>query len=230
MLVQRWDTCRSRHASAEAISHFRTALSLLRETPAGSPRDEKELNLQLALRAVLQSKGAGTFDVASAYHRAYELCQWLGDTPNLFPIVHGLWHFAVFRADLEQSTELVAQMRRLTTTGSNTEQQVVTLYASSFLALCSADLKTAGEEQETGLASYQGLPPDLELFRAGQNPGVATHVYSGLASWLQGYPDQAATHCRQGISLARDLNHPFSLAFSFDISLVVFIVVVILML
>ena len=212
----------SRHAVLEAINHFRRALQLLSETPPDHLRDEREMKLQIALGSVMQSLGAGIPEVAAAYNRAHELSQRIANTPDLFSILHGLWHFSVFRAEIVQSAELVAQMRRLAGAGENTEQQVVTYYASSFLALMSADLETAREEQETGLALFNGLPRDLLPFRAGQNPGVAFQVYAGLALWLQGYPDQAAARCRQGISLAREINHPFSLAFSFDISLVVF--------
>ena len=48
----------------------------------------------------------------------------------------------------------------------------------------------------------------------GQDPGVACYTYEALALWLLGYPDQALHRSREGLHLAQQLAHPFSLAFA----------------
>jgi predicted ATPase len=48
----------------------------------------------------------------------------------------------------------------------------------------------------------------------GQDPGVACYTYDALALWLLGYPDQALHRSREGLALAQQLAHPFSLAFA----------------
>jgi predicted ATPase len=48
----------------------------------------------------------------------------------------------------------------------------------------------------------------------GQDPGVACYTYEALALWLLGYPDQALHKSREGLTLAQQLAHPFSLAFA----------------
>ncbi len=72
--------------------------------PEGIQKLERELQLQLALGAALQAtKGYGAVEVQRAYERAGELCRRLGETPQLFPALMGLWSFAVGRGDWKLS-------------------------------------------------------------------------------------------------------------------------------
>jgi predicted ATPase len=51
-------------------------------------------------------------------------------------------------------------------------------------------------------------------FRYGTDPGVACLSWAALALWLCGYPDQALAQGHAALALAREVSHPFSLAFS----------------
>jgi predicted ATPase len=52
------------------------------------------------------------------------------------------------------------------------------------------------------------------LFRIAQDPGVACRSYAARCLWLLGFPDQALTRGRDGLTLALELKHPFSVAFA----------------
>ena len=83
-----------RSANAEAISHLTTALELLKTLPDTPERTQQELTLQIALGAPLMAtKGYAAPEVEHAYTRARELCQQVGETPQLFPVLWGLWVF-----------------------------------------------------------------------------------------------------------------------------------------
>ena len=81
-----------RSANAEAITHLTTALELLKTLPDTPERAQQELTLQLTLGAPLMAtKGFAAPEVEAAYTRARELCQQVGETPQLFPVLFGLW-------------------------------------------------------------------------------------------------------------------------------------------
>ena len=81
-----------RSANAEAISHLTTALELLKTLPDTPERAQQELTLQIALGVPLMAtKGYAAPEVGKAYTRARELCQQVGETPQLFPVLWGLW-------------------------------------------------------------------------------------------------------------------------------------------
>ena len=103
-----------RSANPEAVRHLTTALELLAtllETPA---RAQQELDLQVALGpALMATKGQGAPEVEQTYARARELCQQVGDTPQLFPTLRGLWRFYQGRGALLTARELGEQLLRL---------------------------------------------------------------------------------------------------------------------
>src|SRR5262249_33685360 len=101
-------------AHHEARTHLTKGLALLQAWPATPARVQQELTLQLALGAALQATlGYSAPAVEQAYARARALCEQMGDTPQLFPALWGLWVFAVTRAELQRAQELCEQLLRL---------------------------------------------------------------------------------------------------------------------
>ena len=71
------------------------------------------------------------------------------------------------------------------------------------------------EHCEQGIALYkiqQHRYYDTLVY--GQDPGVVYLAYSSISLWFLGFPDQALSRSREALSLARELNHPFSQAFA----------------
>src|SRR5262245_4908355 len=96
-----------RSAYMEAINHLSKGLELLKALPDMPERAQQELMLQMALGAPLTAtKGVATRELGKAYARARELCQQLGDTPQLFPMLRGLLLFYTARAEHQTAREL----------------------------------------------------------------------------------------------------------------------------
>ena len=99
-----------RSANVEAISHLTKGLEVLKTLPETPERNQQELTLQLALGApLLMIKGHAAPEVEHAYTRAQELCQQVGDSPQLFSALVGLWRFYLNRARLQTARELAEQ-------------------------------------------------------------------------------------------------------------------------
>src|SRR2546425_7234351 len=76
----------------EAISHFTTGIELLKTLPETPARTQHTITLHLALGAALQmTKGLAAPEVERAYAQARALCQQVGETQELFPVLFGLW-------------------------------------------------------------------------------------------------------------------------------------------
>src|SRR5262249_52975059 len=81
-------------ASLEAISHFTTGIELLQSLPETSEHTQQALTLYIGLGAAMQMvKGHAAPEVEHAYSQARALCQQVGETPELVPILFGLWKF-----------------------------------------------------------------------------------------------------------------------------------------
>src|SRR5215813_3665576 len=101
----------ARSANVEAVAHLTRGLELLKTLPDTPGRVQQELALQIALGAPLQAtKGWGAPEVERVYARARELCQEVGETPQIFPVLWGLWMFHTTRGELQTTRELGEQL------------------------------------------------------------------------------------------------------------------------
>jgi class 3 adenylate cyclase len=101
-------------ANVEAISHLTRALELLKTLPETAQRAQQELALRVALGVALRPvKGFASPEVGSQYARARELCQQVGETPELVPVLRGLWEFYELRAEYRTAFELGEQLLAL---------------------------------------------------------------------------------------------------------------------
>jgi hypothetical protein len=83
----------------------------LPETPAHT---QQALTLHIALGAALQvAKRQAAPEVEQAYTQAHALCQQVGETPALVPVLLGLWRFYVIRPQLHTAQELGDTLLRL---------------------------------------------------------------------------------------------------------------------
>src|SRR5262249_35847251 len=103
-----------RSANLEAISHFTTGIELLKTLPEMPEHTQQALNLYVALGAALQrAKGLAAPEVEPAYTQARVLCQQMGETLQLVPVLFGLWRFYVARPQFQTAQELGGTLLRL---------------------------------------------------------------------------------------------------------------------
>ena len=96
-----------RSAHVEAIAHIGRGLELLQTLPDTPNRAQHELLFQTTLGvALIATRGYAAPEVGTAYTRARELCQQLGETPQLVPVLGGLWQFYLMRAEYQTACEL----------------------------------------------------------------------------------------------------------------------------
>jgi predicted ATPase len=202
-------------ANAEAIRHLTTALELLKSLPETLERARREIELQIALGApLIATKGYGATEAGAAYDRALELCREIGETPELFPVLFGLWLFYAPRAELKKARELAEQLFNLAQLAGD---QALLLEAHLPLGITSfllGEPTVAREHLDQGIALYDPERHRSHAFLYGQDPGVVCLAWAAVALWHLGYPDQASKRSDEAIVLARKVAHPFSLAFA----------------
>ena len=139
------------------------------------------------------------------------LCQEVGETPQLLPVLFGLWRFSVQRGQLQTARELGEQCLTL---AQRMHDPVYLLRGHTTLGVT---LFYLGEllRARTHLEQGESLdhPQQLRSPTFVLNPMVACRAYAALVLWCLGYPDQALRKSQEALSLAQDLAHPHSLAF-----------------
>jgi TOMM system kinase/cyclase fusion protein len=204
-----------RSAHAEAIAHLTKGLEGLASLPDGPERIQQELVLQTTLGpALLARKGSGAPEMERAYARALALCRQVGDTPQLFPALRGLWRFCCTRGELATARELAEQLLAL---AQRLQAPAVLLEAHHALGqtlFCLGELRAAQAHLEQSIALYDPDEHRSHAFRYGYDPRVGCLIYRACALWLLGHPAQALKSSEDALSLAHALAHPFSLAYA----------------
>jgi len=81
----------ARSANLEAINHVTTGIELLKTLPETPEHTQHALTLHIALgAALLVTKGHAAPEVERAYTQAHALCQQVGETLQLSPVIFGL--------------------------------------------------------------------------------------------------------------------------------------------
>jgi tetratricopeptide (TPR) repeat protein len=189
-----------RSANLEAIGHLTKGLELLNTLPDTPEHRQQELNVHTTLgRALSVTKGLAAPEVAAAYHRARALCQEVGETPQLFPVLRGLVPFYINRGELQTARELGEQMLSLAQRGHDPARLV-----EAHIMLGNA-LFSLGELGAARPHLEQGIPntPIWEIFRLSRLAQIL---------WYLGYPDQALQRSQEALTLARERAQPARLA------------------
>ena len=203
-----------RSAHREAIGHFHKALEVLTLLPDTSARAQQELALQRALGASLvASRGFAAPEVEHAYSRARALCRRLGDTREIGPVLFGLWGFYYVRGDLQSARELAEHLLTLAQRHHDPALLLQGHRALGDALFRLGELVPARAHLEQGMALYHPQQHRAHALLYGQDPGMGCRGFAALVLWVLGYPDQALQRGEEGLSLAHELAHPFSLAF-----------------
>jgi predicted ATPase len=204
-----------RSANLEAISHCTTGIELLQTLPEAPAHTQQALTLYITLGAALQmTKGLAAPEVEHAYTQARALCQQVGETPELAPVLYGLWRFYLTRSQLHPARELGDTLLRLAQRAQDPALAVLAHNALGTTWCLLGALPAARPHVEEAIAHYMPDQRRAPMFRIGQDPGVSGRTYAALVLWLLGYPDQALAHIHDALTLAHALSHPFSLAFA----------------
>ncbi|MBI3796153.1 MAG: AAA family ATPase [Deltaproteobacteria bacterium] len=211
-----------RSATAEAIHHLTAALELLKTLPAAPERTQRELMLQITLGGVLQdTKGFAALEAERVFARARELCQEVGETPHLFPVLFGLGQSCVARAELQTARQLGEQCLRLAQ-----HIQDPTMLGAAYSLLGTAlqnqgELALAQEYLERGIMLYGPQQQDPSWSQDSHprlNRIVPCLSIAAMNLWFLGYPAQAQRRIQEALTLSRALTDPFNLAYALNVA------------
>src|SRR5262249_6854429 len=150
------------------------------------------LTLHIALSAaLLMTKGQAAPEVEQAYTQARMLCQQVGETPELVPVLFGLWRFYYSRSQFHTARELGGNLFQLAQCANDPRLAVMSPYAIGWTWFSLGALPAARQHLEAGITRYTPDQRRTPVFRAGQDLGVGCRANAARTLWLLGYSEQA---------------------------------------
>ncbi len=202
-------------ANREAEALARRGLEMLKAVAPSPKSVALELKLQLTVGfAVVFNRGSASRDAGESMARARELCEKIGETPQLFPAIWGLWLYYTVGGRLSEAKGMAEQLLRLATQVNKPMQLVGARFALGFNLLGLGELSSARDQLDQGRELYD---PKLHhayrlLYRS--EPGIACYSFSIRLLWMMGYPDQARKRMLETLELVEQLRDPHDIAFS----------------
>ena len=208
-----------RSAYVEAVSHFRRSLQLVEKLDDDHQRYSAELRLLMQIGPALMAlRGYADETVASTYRRALQLLDGLVErdderTAALF----GLWTYYVVS---NQLSEALSTGNRLYSIAAKNNNEDLLLEAHVLLAVTHFARGTVARSLEHSRAALRIYHPARHRHHArvyGQEPGMAATTFLSIALWWLGQEAEGLRASEQALDLARESNHPFSIAFCLSI-------------
>jgi len=161
---------------------------------------------------LVMTKGYAAQEVEQTYARAHELCERIGGTPQLFPVLVGLWFFYLVRAELQKAHDLGKQLLDLATRAQDPALLLEAHNALGHSSFYRGEFTAARQHSEQCVALYDVKKHHSLALIYVHDPGVFSLDILAWTLWHLGYADQALQRNRQAVSLAEAIAHPFGMA------------------
>ncbi|NNK37981.1 MAG: AAA family ATPase [Xanthomonadales bacterium] len=205
----------SRFANVEAIEQARRGIQLLDRQPESPGRAAGEVPLQSILGTALLSRhGYADERVRKVFTRALELCEQIGDAPQLFQVAVGLWMYYTIAGKLDEAHALSQRLLRIAETTDDPAQHLQARYCQALVLYYRADYLTAKSHLETALESESADCDYAAQSASGDDTRLHVRVLMALINWHLGFPKTAATQATEARAIARRAGHPWGDVFA----------------
>ena len=206
-----------RSANLEAMAHLTKGLEVLATLPDTPERAQQELVLQTTLGpALIATKGYAAPEVLHAYARARELCQQVGETPQLFQVLRGLWYFYLIRVELQTARELGEQLLTLAQQVGDPALRLEAHYALGNTLNYLGEFAAAQAHFAQGMLDLPGLESLLsdlgsrrislvEVETASASPFASSLLFDYVATYMYEGDTPNAERRAAALALDRDL-------------------------
>jgi class 3 adenylate cyclase/predicted ATPase len=207
-----------RSAHFEASAHFGCALDLLGKLLPSRQRDERELELTLALAVPLIAiQGFGSARVEECAIRAKELSDKLHGSPNRFAARRLAWNSCLLRQPVRKTVTLAQDLLELAAEDEDPAKLAVAHRALGYSLLIAGELRKADEALDRGIVLAAALS-DHEFAVYGEHPGMVCRAYGGQAKILMGFPESGARLVEEAVARARGEKNAHDLAWALGVA------------
>jgi tetratricopeptide (TPR) repeat protein len=201
----------------EASAHLEQALELLMTLPPGRQRDELELTVRTRTSTVRKATvGPAAEQVRIELVRCQELCEELGDRPELGSVLYSFWQLHLFRAQYPESLRYAQLCLAEAERSGNLDILIQSYVALSNTYFWFCDLKEAEESYKQVLAHYDPARHGHHALHFGMDPGVLALMFGTWVPQITGRFAEAAERHAEVVRLKDTLPHALSIALALN--------------
>lgn len=203
----------------ESIDHFDKGLNLLRNQPESKERAKREIELLMSIGPSLSAaKGFASPEVEATYASAISLSRQVSDGQEDFSILRRLWVYHFIAGHLDQARDIAQQLMTLAERSDMFDHSVEANRVLGQTLFYQGSFQEARDHLEKSLEVYDPEKHRSGIYLYGNDSATVCQAYLGFVLWFLGFPEQAVAQCEKTLKLARELQHPFSLALALAFS------------
>jgi len=197
----------------ETIGLTNDLLDILSSSAASTPeRATQEITLRMSLARVLMATKGYSREVEEAYATALHTFEGR-ELPQLFPVLRSLGSYYIAQAEFENGARIGREILRLAERQHDTGMLVDGHLVLGVCLMTLEGIPVALEHLDEAIAQVRTGPSGSRPFRLGNNTGATCFTTSAFFLWMLGYPDRAVARSEEAITLAAQLQHPYTLAY-----------------
>jgi len=195
-------------ALIEAGAYLGHALDLLQALPDGLERQSLELDLRIEFaQALFVTKGYLAPETEQNFAHAMRLCEALGETGRVFPVLYGRWVASYASGAVTASRNQAEKILSLAQSRADDDVLAVAHRLAATSSLQSGEPAKARAHLERTAALYDPARHDALGIRFGQDILAMAFNYQSLVHWRLGYADQARRFAQDAIDRANAVSH-----------------------
>ena len=203
-------------ADREALALAERGMAMLQALPDTPERVPRELMHLMGLALPMHGvKGYAAPELEATYRRTRQLCDQLGENPQLFGSVCGIGAFHFMRAELQPANEAIEQMRRLSELTGDPVMSIWFEWAhGATYSHFGRRLSDTMRHLDRGVSLYDPAMHPGFMLMTGFDAGIGCAFQGARVAWMLGEPDRASERINRTVEQARGLRHPLMIAFA----------------
>ncbi len=197
-----------------AIELARDALSVLTAAATSSQHADDELALRTSLARALMAVQGYTPEVEQTFRDVLEISAAGAEAARRFPVMRALATYYMNTGRFESAARIGEELLVLADRENDQTMLMDGHYVFGAATAFTGDIETGMRHMDRAIDLFDPRAQPAGRFRLGPSQGVLARVASGLVLWQTGALETAVARLDEGVSLARRLDHPFSLAYA----------------
>ena len=196
----------------ETIGLTNDLLDILSSVASTPELATQEITLRTSLARVLMATKGYSREVEEAYATALQPLEGR-ELPQLFPVLRSLASYYIAQSEFDKGARIGREILHLAERQQDTGMLVD---GHLVVGLCLSTLEgmlVALEHLDEAIAHLRAGPSRSRPFRLGNDAGPTCFTTSAFFLWMLGYPDKAVERAEEAITLATQLQHPYTHAY-----------------
>lgn len=200
----------------EAKGWYRAAIDITTQALGllGTSHPDRELTIRAARARAMMAVRGYSEEVEAEFQRVLQLAESNAVPSEMFPILRTLATYYMGRSEFSTAQEYGRRLIDLGEASNDPRIRMEGDFVYGVVTAFSGGVDEGMPYLDRAIQAFDSTTHQSSRYRMGPNTGVIAPIASGLILWQVGRLDEGIARVEHGLTVARTLDHPYSLAYA----------------